>query len=174
MTTEDARTILAMWVPGHPAPKGSLDVITTKHVRESNPRTMPWLKEMRDTALPLVAVASERPGRWDPKPGYPYDWPVMVEARFCFQRPAGPRFGVPATIHTGDVDKLTRCLLDALTYAGVYVDDSLVVSLAVSASYADAPGVAVRVVLWDEESAWHPELPVTQDHEHTVDLRGLA
>jgi crossover junction endodeoxyribonuclease RusA len=75
------------------------------------------------------------PARWD--------GPVHVDLTFVFVRPAAhygtgrnarvlkpsaPAF--PATRGQGDVDKLARAVLDALTASGVFLDDSQVSSLA--------------------------------------------
>lgn len=141
--------ILSVFVPGIPRPKGSLDVITLTHVREANRHSTPWLKSMRDAARRMIAEPLGRPGLWRYNEGYPCDDPVSVDAWFWFPRPARAEFDVPATIRTGDLDKLYRNVLDALTQAKVYTDDARVVDLAGGARYGTTPGARITVRRWD-------------------------
>lgn len=76
--------------------------------------------------------------------------PVAVDATFVVARPkaaAGRAF--PHLRSAGDVDKLARMLLDALTSCHVIADDSLVVELVARKQYPgaalDRPGVLVIV-----------------------------
>lgn len=85
--------------------------------------------------------------------------PVRVSLRFTFQRPkshygtgrnkATLKDSAPAYMLTKpDVDKLTRAILDSLTDAKAYRDDSQVVVLEVVKSYAEPneqPGATITV-----------------------------
>jgi crossover junction endodeoxyribonuclease RusA len=94
--------------------------------------------------------------------GYqPVDVPVIVYATFYLKRPQsqyvaqrrdrGLREDAPIfVVRTPDLDKLLRAVLDALTGAGVWVDDSRVVRLVASKRYCNpdafpAPGARIRV-----------------------------
>lgn len=73
------------------------------------------------------------------------DEPVAVVARWVFPRPKRPKATCadesgrmwPATRSTGDVDKLTRAVLDALHIGGAIEDDSQVVGVDALMSYAE-------------------------------------
>lgn len=63
-------------------------------------------------------------------------------------RPSAPAW--PTTRSSGDIDKITRLILDALTDAGVWDDDSQVVSLQVCKTFPggcgmDRPGASIGV-----------------------------
>lgn len=66
-----------------------------------------------------------------------------VEACFFLPRPKTVKRDYP--IVPPDSDKLARGILDALTVAKVYVDDSQVVDLVVYKRYADSPGAVITV-----------------------------
>lgn len=91
--------------------------------------------------------------------GAPITNPVLVTLTFGLQKPASApkrRRTWPCGARSGDVDKLARACLDAIT--GVLVaDDAQVVGLAVTKDYG-RPGV--RVMLWpadtDADLDWLP------------------
>jgi len=146
--------LLDVFVAGRPAPKGSLQFVTKAHVCEDNANTVPWLRTVEAVCRRAVAVPQGRPGRWVPLAGYPYAAPVRVETRFAFNAPKGGTWPVPATIATGDLDKLNRAVFDALTASGVYADDALVVDLVSSARYCEPgrQGARIIVTAWREDS----------------------
>lgn len=88
---------------------------------------------------------------WHAKAHCPKDWdstgPMFVQATFWLPRPKshyrtnGELKPVAQwwPITRPDTDKLTRALLDALTLAGVWVDDSQVVQLTAEKSYGGPP-----------------------------------
>jgi len=111
----------------------------------SGPELAAWKNAIRSEVGPLVT---------DPTRAA-----VRVAATFCVKRPAG-HFGTgrnagtlkasapafPTTRAKGDVDKLARALLDALT--GVYfADDSQVVDLRVRKLFADSGPVRLELRL---------------------------
>lgn len=76
------------------------------------------------------------------------DVPVAVHVAFCFDKPASApkrRRTWPIKRSSGDVDKLQRATFDALTDAGVYKDDSQIVSVAADKFYTDDPDAPLRV-----------------------------
>lgn len=132
---------LDFFVLGHPVPQGS----KTGYVRggravlvDVNKRLRPWRAAVRAAAEAKIEDAG-----WEMQ-----DKPCRVCLGFTLPRPKRPRWGVPAV--KPDLDKLTRAVFDALTDAGVWKDDSRVVSMEVTKRYADdvegaAAGVAVEV-----------------------------
>lgn len=117
---------LAVFVPGRPAPQGSIRAIVHKStgravaIKDNNDRQKTWRADIRealldDTGQPRIAFG---------------DAAVAVELRFVMPRPAStPKRRTPPAIRKPDVDKLARNLLDALTSAGVVADDARVVRL---------------------------------------------
>lgn len=115
-------------VNGIAAPQGSKNAIPIKNragtivgtnVVESSKRVGPWRK--RIAAAGEVAMYRYR--------AKPFAGAVRVHLRFVLPRPkATPAVTPPAIKKNGDIDKLARAVLDALT-GPVLVDDCLVVEL---------------------------------------------
>lgn len=129
------------FIPGVPKPQGSktsgMNERTGKtFVREDNAGTKPWRKRM------VEALQNER-GR----PLHRFDSAVWVSLRFVFLRPKSHApDSLPTSKLLGDVDKLTRNVLDALTQAGVITDDKYVIKLRdVEKVYGPNPGVHIRI-----------------------------
>lgn len=129
--------VLNFWVPGPPKTKGSMRVVNaSRAVLADSPASKRWRK--------LVAYAAEQAkeakGPWVGV-AWPMDKsiPVAVDLTFGLS-------GDPVAPRAGDLDKLYRNVLDALTDAEVYEDDVQVVRLSGSKSEGE-PGVRVRVVI---------------------------
>lgn len=104
-------------IPGACPPKGSrVPVGKGRATRESSKRVEPWTIE-------AVRSMRDRLG----KPLASFSGPVYVEALFVFKRPEVTEFEFPTAPSIGDLDKLLRCLNDALTKAGVIEDDRFIV-----------------------------------------------
>lgn len=77
----------------------------------------------------------------------PIDDPVFVHLEFRLPRPKAGKARFPAG-RVGDLDKLTRTILDALEIAGAVTDDSRVCTITASKAYPTAPSVpGVRIVM---------------------------
>lgn len=127
----DGQTELRFRVEGRPAPQGSKTMRDGRPV-ESNPRSRAW----RDCVRTAAESASFITGWTAPS----LTTAVEVEVVFQFARPRTVSArSVPTTRSTGDIDKLVRCVLDALTQGGVLRDDSQVTSLRTRKVYF-APG----------------------------------
>lgn len=106
-------------IPGACPPKGSrVPVGKGRATRESSKRVGPWTDS-----------AKARMTGPDGKPRASFSGPVYVGLVFVFKRPKVTEFPFPTAPSIGDVDKLTRCVLDALTKAKVIEDDRFVVEL---------------------------------------------
>jgi len=117
---------------GKPITQGS-KTKTRWGMRDSNGKTLsPWRDNVRSAALEVYNYS-----------GNPFGGdPVNVQITFTFPRPTA-HFGTgrnkafvkesappfPSSHAIGDIDKLARACLDALTDAGIWKDDSQVVSL---------------------------------------------
>jgi Holliday junction resolvase RusA-like endonuclease len=145
--------LVSVFVHGTPVPKGNL-----KRSRYGRTYFEAHVTAWCDT-MATACKAAYRGAMGPTAP--PHSGPVAVELAFSFDRPAshgaGRRRGVrvgkaaktlPAcTSHRlGDLDKLARNALDALTNGGVIVDDSHVVRLVAAKEYGGGAGVTVRVV----------------------------
>lgn len=128
------------FIPGVPKPQGSKTAGRKKNggtfMRESNAGTKPWRKHMveglQDAAGQPLAV---------------FDSAVWVRLRFVFLRPKSHAAdSLPTSKLLGDVDKLTRNVLDALTQARVITDDKFVIKLRdVEKVYGPNPGVHIEI-----------------------------
>lgn len=146
--------VLSFTAHGTPAPQGSKNTAAQKNkageytgkvnVYESSKALKPWRQ---------IVAAAARAAR-----GPRIEGPVILTIEFRYPRPkahygTGRNAGIlkdwaPAYHLTKpDIDKTERGILDALTMAGVYRDDSQVVSVTTWKAYADngAPGVTVHV-----------------------------
>lgn len=102
--------ITAVWVPGHPKTKGSMEHIGRGQMRET-------VDNKRWRELVTVAVREDI-ARRSAEP--PTSGPVSVDMTFWLdhQDVYGPSSGA------GDLDKLLRLIGDALKDAGAYRDDN--------------------------------------------------
>lgn len=142
--------ILEFWVGGFPRPKGSLAVSsavgsTRVRVREQIDPEGIW----RGLVLREAMKAGREAGV-----SLPIRGPVGLKALFLFERPIDPEFDVPATIKTGDLDKLVRNVFDAITprkapeKARIVIDDARFVNLEADADYArdgESEGAFVQI-----------------------------
>lgn len=141
------RTI-AVSVNGDPTTKGNqlcigqVGPIKHKLVERSSPVHKRWLKTLAPAGVKLRQLA-----------GGIVTAPTGVELVFTLDRPESVPLWKRAwpAVRNGDVDKLARCVLDALTVTkkhpeqGVLVDDAIVCELLVRKVYADTPDVADRL-----------------------------
>lgn len=128
-------TTLAFRVHGTPAPQGS-KTRTRYGMRDDNAeRLRPWREAVKQAAL-------------DVAPPAPLTGPVNVTAAFYFARPKGHygtgrnsqrlKASAPA-LPTGkpDIDKVQRSCFDAITDAGIWLDDAQVATVTAAKLYAD-------------------------------------
>jgi Holliday junction resolvase RusA-like endonuclease len=139
------------FVPGVPVPKGSMRAFAFKRkngklgtaMSHDNARTRPWLAQVSFFAHEALAGAT------------PADNAVRVTLRFLLPRPQGHygsgrnagqiKASAPARPAVKpDLDKLVRCVLDALNGVA-WVDDGRVVEVVAAKAYGVAPGVRVEI-----------------------------
>lgn len=137
------RVVTEVWVPGWPKTKGSLDLMNRRgggtYVRESVAGSSDWRK------LVARAVADERARRGISEPT-PAALAVGVRVLFVLPVPIGVAASTPAELlnsvpptqaAVGDIDKLTRNVLDALQDARAIEDDVQVCKIICNKVYAD-------------------------------------
>lgn len=141
-----------VWVPGVPAPQGSkrfLGRSARGRVRmvESSDRVAAWRTDVRDKVEAAMTVPFE------PTPSA-----VVLSARFVFVRPkshygtgrnseilkqSAPR--LPMDSNRGDLDKLLRAVLDAMTGVA-FADDGQVAKINAGKEWGNVAGAEIR---WD-------------------------
>lgn len=139
----DVNVIAAVWVPGHPATKGSLDFYGPGQVRENVKGSEDWRIKVAEAVS--ADISARNLGGWHGAPrltGPPTTDPVMVRCRFWLDpgRPDITEENRPAIWRgAGDVDKLARNVLDACAAdaadaaknGGAFQNDNQVVRLIV-------------------------------------------
>lgn len=154
----DRQKLLAFRVDGRARPKGSLAAIPFRkpggkigvHMREQSTEGPLWRKHVALAARQALALVGP-----NGVTGFPTVLPVRVAVRFGLERVAGTRVEggeyAPVSMIFGDLDKLIRNVLDALTDAGVYRDDCLVTRIDAAKSYvADGDVAHTLVEVWED------------------------
>jgi Holliday junction resolvase RusA-like endonuclease len=123
---------IAFFIPGEPAPKGSLVAVQRGVYLESNrQRLNPWLQAIKGKARQLEALA-------------PIDGALEVEIIFYLTRPKSVARLLPNV--KPDLDKLIRGVFDGLK--GFISDDARIVRVTATKLYADyryRAGAFVRI-----------------------------
>jgi len=130
--------VLDVFVPGRPAPQGSKRHVGNGIMIESSKALPAWREAVRWTAV--QAWSYQKP---------PIDGPVLLTLEFVLPRPLStPKRRTPPATKKPDTSKLIRAVEDALTDAGVWRDDSLVVDLHATkriAEIGEAPGCRITI-----------------------------
>ncbi len=126
--------VIRFQVHGLPIPQGSTRVwmVNGKPITTSSAKGLgSWRRLVADVAQNYAPKA-------------PWDGPVGIELHFGLPKPkSAPKTRRVWPDKRPDLDKLTRAVLDALTYV-VFADDSQVIDIRASKDYG-APGVVVEV-----------------------------
>ena len=129
---------ITLHVEGIPAPQGS-KVRTRYGFRESSKRVAPWTAAVKAEAI----IAGDRAGLLDAlKP------PYRVDVAFYITKPRRTKHTHPVAPTIGDLDKLIRSTLDALTQGGLLKDDRFVVALNTTKEWAgdhETPGAIITI-----------------------------
>ncbi len=127
-------TVIRFEVRGLPIPQGS----TRAWVLHGKPVITSSAKGLTTWRRLVADVAQNH------APREPWEGPVGIELHFGLPKPkSAPKRRRVWPDKRPDLDKLTRAVLDALTYV-VWVDDSQVIDIRASKDYG-APGVVVEV-----------------------------
>lgn len=130
---------LCFQVEGDPIPQGSARAFVVKGravVTSDNPRLKAW----RNLVAAAASAARIEQG-WPAK----VDHPLVVSIVFVLPRPKTVKRERPTGAKEGDIDKLARAVLDALTEGEVVVDDSRVVRVVAEKVYGPTVGITVAV-----------------------------
>ena len=135
---------VGIFVTGTPAPQGSKRYLGTRGgrgilVESAGERVKSWRADVREAFTGVLDA--------------PMAGAVRVEVRFHLLRPASVSVARrPLPTVKPDLDKLARAVLDALKSAGVYLDDSQVVTLVAAKTYAPAGSPAGAWIQIEEEA----------------------
>lgn len=115
-----------VFVPGSPAAKGNIRYLGQRGGRailtDATKNLKPWDSRVRSALLDDENQPKAR-----------FDGPVHVGLEFVMPRPLStPKRSTPPAIKKPDLDKLQRAVFDAISSAGVWRDDSQVVSVTAS------------------------------------------
>jgi Holliday junction resolvase RusA-like endonuclease len=146
---------LSFFVPGLALTKGSWRFLGRGRVVADNPKAPRWQGKVKLEALKAKLDALKVRACPFTQEDFRGRFPVTLQISFCLQRPeshlnaAGMlRPGcpeAPTMSNSGDVDKLTRAIMDALE-GTLYDNDAQVVGLIVSKVYTlDKPGALVVI-----------------------------
>jgi Holliday junction resolvase RusA-like endonuclease len=128
-------------IPGSPG-NASVNGWRRATVVAGKPSTRPGAKYLawRNLAVPLMRAAMRK--------RKPFARPCLV--LIIAYWPKVYRIGAQAGLPFGDADAVIKAALDAMTHAGVYLDDALVTSVQAEKRHdADRPRVEVSV--WEGE-----------------------
>lgn len=122
-------------VPGEPVPqpRPRFAMVRGKVHVYNPPRAKAWKR--------LVGLMLKTDGRWNKKP---ITGPVSISVSFVFS-------GKPYEPHTKrpDIDNLLKSLMDALTDAGLWHDDKLVVKVSADKAYRQVAESVVLIEEWE-------------------------
>ena len=133
---------LVITVHGEPAPQGSKRHVGGGRMIESSAKVKPWREAVKHAY-------------WGDGPGHrpAHTGPLCVEVTFTVRKPASaPKRRTTWPQRKPDLDKLLRSTFDALSDAGVWVDDAQVVEVTARKVYPDEgidalshPGAVIRI-----------------------------
>ncbi len=130
-------TDLSFFVEGNPATKGSLKVIHAggkAHLIPDNKNEKNWRSQIADTIKTEMVEKHITP--------FPAQTPIVVALMFHLPRPKTVKRPLPSV--KPDLDKLVRCVFDAITDSGLWSDDGCVTSVFASKQYVDkTPGITI-------------------------------
>lgn len=115
---------------GAPVSKGSSRAFIPKGwkraiITNANAETEPWEAAIVAAAAAAMGTAAMMEG------------PVKLRLHFFMPRPKSAKKAIVRHLTKPDLDKLTRCVKDALKRAGIYKDDSQVIELEAGKDFAD-------------------------------------
>ena len=149
-----------IFIEGNPRPQGSKKAFArgkTIVLVEAN-KDLPAWREHMTQMLQLKQLEETQP----------FTTAVNVALTFWLERPKSVKRQYPTG--TYDIDKLTRAVLDSVTKAGVWRDDSDVVDLTVRKTYADnhAPGVLITITPFDNDYITQGVAPIDRKRRNLV------
>ncbi len=146
--------VLEVFVPGLAAPQGSKRYVGNGRMVESSKAVKPWREDVRAACIaawtcPPSEVCDRCRVVDEPHQRPPVNGAVRLVVEFVRKRPtSAPKRSTPPATTMPDLSKLIRSTEDAMTSAGVWVDDARVVDIAATkriAEIGETPGAHIRV-----------------------------
>lgn len=139
--------MISFFVPGVPVPKGSAKAYVNKHtgraqvMQDNREKQKPWASAITLTAMERGVKGTLAPVRVS----LAFSMPRLKSHYGTGKNSTSIKPNAPNK-HTSkpDLDKLIRCVLDALTGVAWH-DDSQVVEVSASKYYRDDPGVIITL-----------------------------
>lgn len=147
--------LLSVVVIGQPAPQGSKRHVGKGVMVESSKAVKPWREAVKFAARNHGSlIIGDTTGPSMPMPET-FSCPLRVEVTFTLPKPkSAPKTRRTVPAKRPDIDKLLRSTLDALTDAGVWADDGLIVEVVGRKTYPGhdehpealtVPGALIRI-----------------------------
>jgi crossover junction endodeoxyribonuclease RusA len=144
--------MFSVFIPGEPAPQGSKRHVGGGVLVDSCKRLPEWRSDVRNGCL----TEDGQPKAW-------IDGPIFLSLEFALKRPKS--LSKTKKVHhtkRPDMSKLVRAVEDAITSAGIWVDDSYVCTSYVTKRYAE-PG---------EQTGCHIKvMPITDHRSRHADTK---
>jgi Holliday junction resolvase RusA-like endonuclease len=149
-----------LFIEGEPRPQGSKTPVQRggKIILIEAQKQLPAWREHMTQMLKLKQLEHETP----------FTTAVNVALTFWLPRPKSVKRQYATS--TYDLDKLTRAVLDSVTKAGIWRDDSDVVDLTARKTYADmhAPGVLISITPFDNDYITQGVAPIHRKRNNLV------
>lgn len=135
--------MIAVFVAGSPAPKGNIRYLGQRGgkaiLTDATKNLKPWDSRVRSCLLDDCG-----------RPRAVFANGVHIEAEFVMPRPKScPKKSTPQAVKKPDLDKLMRACFDSITSAGVWRDDSQVISVSAVKRLAridETPGLHLEIM----------------------------
>jgi Holliday junction resolvase RusA-like endonuclease len=152
MTEREIPQVIAQtWIAGRPRTKGSLNAYCSK----GRDHKLIWKEQVKDSAAwrKRVAFVVQSEARAAYGEHLLLEIPVELRLVYFFRREDEDRSTepYPTAMTVGDLDKLDRNVLDALTSSGVIKDDRYVVRIMSEKRWGNVAGVQLTLMQIPEE-----------------------
>jgi Holliday junction resolvase RusA-like endonuclease len=148
---EIPQVIAQTWIAGRPRTKGSLNAYCSK----GRDHKLVWREQVKDSKAWRMTMARQlqREARFNYGEHLLLEIPVELRLVYFFRREDEDRSTepYPTAMTVGDLDKLDRNVLDALTSSGIVKDDRYVVRIMSEKRWGNVAGVQLTLMQIPEE-----------------------
>ena len=148
---EIPQVVVQTWVAGRPRTKGSMNAYCSK----GRDHKLIWTEQVKDSKAwrRTVAAHVQREVRAAYGDHLKLEVPLELRCVYFFSRELEDRSTdpYPTAMTVGDLDKLDRNILDALTSSGVIKDDRFIVRIMSEKRWGPAPGVQLTLMQIPQE-----------------------
>ena len=147
--------LLSIFVPGVPQPQGSSRAFRSGSkivVTSANPKLKAWRREITEAVR--EEAASQGLAAWEGRARLHLTFILPRPASHLTSKGALTKSAPRSHLSTPDLDKLVRAVGDGITDAGVWRDDSQVISIRAEKHYQNTfadPGATIIIELLKDE-----------------------